>query len=100
METTLRAITDDYQRKYEYLQNLVRRVVKDNRPRKHVTNQKSGNVHSIITRYDEVGSDAIAYCSFKYARAPVMTTSDLPITDRHLYCAIYLADVRADMPKP
>ena len=46
-----------------------------------------------------MGSEALCYCSFRYATAPVRISQELPVVTRDLYCSTCLADVRAEMTK-
>ena len=64
-----------------------------------MTNRTSGKVHKVLTAVEDVGIEAMCYCSYKYARAAVRISKDLPIAKRDLYCRHCLADVLATMLK-
>ena len=96
---TLAVISDEHHKKYDELRSLIKYVEKQSRPREYVINRKTGNVHRILTTVEYIGSEAITYCNFRYAKAPVKTSSELPAASRDRYCATCLADVRDAMAK-
>ena len=99
LKTAMDAIIVEYEARFMELKEAVAVAEKLARPRSYVTNRKSGKVHKILTRVEDMGSEAMCYCSFKYAKAPVRVSQDMPVGKRDLYCATCLADVRAEMTK-
>ena len=99
LKAAMDAIIVDYEARFMELKVAVAAAEKLAKPRSYVTNRKSGKVHKILTRVEDMGSEALCYCSFRYAKAPVKISQELPIVTRDLYCSTCLADVRAEMAK-
>ena len=90
---------DEASKRYEdqlsELKALIAKVEKVARPRQIVLNRKSNRYHKVLTHVVDVGSDAIAYCGWKYARVPVAFFSDLP-EDAVKICSTCLGDKKAE----
>ena len=93
------SIMVDYELRFKELTDAVARAELQSRPRLYVTNRKSGKVHRVLTAVEDVGIEAMCDCSYKYARAAVRISKDLPIVQRDLYCMRCLSDVRTTIPK-
>ena len=99
LDSTLAIITEEYQKKYDELRSLIRYIEKQSRPREYVISRRAGKVRRILTRVEDIGSEAITDCNFRYAKAPLKTSSDLPAVSRDKYCATCLSEVRASLAK-
>ena len=103
MTVSLKAAVDativDYEARLMELKEAIKIAEKLARPRCYVTNRKSGKVHNILTRVEDIGSEAMCYCSFKHVKAPVNISQELPKVKRGLYCSTCLGDIRAETKK-
>ena len=73
VEGHLKTYEDDAKTLYD----LIRQVERQCAPREFVINNKTGEVHKVLTHMHDVGGAAICYCSFKYARASVTLKTEL-----------------------
>ena len=99
LKDAMDAIMVDYEARFVELKDAIKVAEDMARPRTFVTNRKSGKVHKILTRIEDIGSEAMTYCSFKYAKAPVKISKELPDVKREMYCSTCLGEVRAAMKK-
>ena len=99
LKTAMDAIMIDYAARFLELKDAIKVAEDLARPRTFVANRKSGKVRKILTRVEDIGSEAMTYCSFKYAKAPVNISKELPDVKREMYCSTCLGEVRAAMKK-
>ena len=79
---------------------MISKVEKLATPREFVTNRVTRKIHRILTRIEDVGSEAVTYCGFKYAKCPVSTHDEVPAdAKREHMCTTCLADMRAKTSK-
>ena len=88
---------DTYRLDMSRLTDLIQTIEKTCGPKRFVVNRKTKKIHKVLTHSSDVGTQAIAYCGWKYALAPITCSYELPAGAKKDYCATCLADVRATM---
>ena len=78
LKTALEAIMVDHEARLTELKEAINVAENVARPRLYVANRESGKVHTILTRVEDIGSEAMCYCSFRHAKAPVKISQHLP----------------------
>ena len=79
------------------LTDLIKAIETTCGPKRFVANRKTKKIHKALTSSADVGSQAMAYCGWEYALAPIACYAELPAGAKKDYCATCLAEVRATM---
>ena len=98
VKAKLDEVAKHYENKIAELFAIITKVEAQSRPKAFVVNRRTGNHHKVLTRIDDVGTAAIAYCGFKYVAAPIQMLRELPSDlKKNELCATCLAEVRATL---
>ena len=95
LQETLDYVSSAYETKLADLKSLIIQVEANNRPHEYVQNRNSGKTHKVLTRFSEVGLEAVAYCSYKYGKSQAKMLHTLDDVPRKLLCSTCLPEFRA-----
>ena len=97
LQEVVEFVSSSYESKVLDLQTLISKVEQKSLPRQFVQNRKSGKTHRCLTRYSDVGPEALAYCGFKYDKAAVRLLSSLDEIPYKSLCSTCLKEQRDAM---
>ena len=71
---------------------------KSTEPPLYVKNMITKAEHRVLTRMDDMGSDAVAVCGWAYARGPFRLQRNQPAV-RTLTCGTCMPELKASLPE-
>ena len=94
MQQSLDYVTTVYEKQLADLKQLIDKVEAQSRPHEFVQNRKSGKTHKVLTRFSEVGLEAVTYCNYKYGKSHVRMLRDIEGIPRKILCSTCLPRYR------
>ena len=94
MQQALDYVATAYDKQLSDLKLLIDKVEAQSRPHEFVQNRKSGKTHKVLTKFIDVGLEAVTYCNYKYGKSHVRMLRDIDGISRKLLCSTCLPEFR------
>ena len=98
MQQALDYVTTAYEKQLSDLKLLIDKVEAQSRPHEFVQNRKSGKTHKVLTRFIDVGVEAVTYCNYNPGKSHVRMLRDTEGIPRHIMCSTCLPEYRDAPP--